>query len=161
MPDKNISEIETAKPLSESDTTKEFISIKITKFWEHDNIPSEIKNLLKGEFRYDGEMYENQPTDKGLRNKIKELGYKGNYTGYIFSKAEAKRINKNGLFICAPPSHFDLKTLSKEGELGYFKVEKWEINDPIVFRYCKGGVQVISKWGLEASDEALVNEINN
>jgi len=143
------------------DVMRDYITIKIVEFWSHHPVSKEIKNLLKGEFRYDGVMYGNEPTEAGLKNHIKELGYKGDYPKYIFKRAEAKRINKSGLFICAPPSHFDLKTLSKEGELGYFKVEKWEINDPIVFRYCKGGVQVISKWGLEASDEALVNEINN
>jgi len=27
--------------------------------------------------------------------------------------------------------------------------------DPIVFRHVKRGIQVITKWGLEADDEAL------
>ncbi len=71
------------------------------------------------------------------------------------------RINTSGLFIAAPKNHFNLEGLSKEGTLGFFDVEIIEIKDPIVFRYVKGGVQVISKWGLEASDPALINPIEN
>jgi hypothetical protein len=28
--------------------------------------------------------------------------------------------------------------------------------DPIVFRFVRGGVLIISKWGLEAEDESLI-----
>lgn len=62
-------------------------------------------------------------------------------------------ISKSGLFIAAPKSDFNLEGLSKKGK-GYFNV--FEIKDPIVFRYVRGGIQVITKWGLEADDDALV-----
>lgn len=65
-------------------------------------------------------------------------------------------IDKSGLFIAAPPSHFNLDGLSKKSKYGFFNVFKQEIKDPIVFRYVRGGIQVITKWGLEAEDEALV-----
>ncbi len=80
---------------------------------------------------------------------------------YIW-KSEKTTIDMQGLFICAPPSNFDTKGLSKKGLLGWFET-KTEIlkDDPIVYRYVRGGVQVLSKWGLEANDGALVNERMN
>ena len=79
---------------------------------------------------------------------------------YDFHTDEMEEINRDGLFIAAPKSHFDLKGLKKKG-LGFFNFTVTEVKDPIVFRYVKGGIQVLSKWGLEANDEMLVNPINN
>jgi uncharacterized protein YdhG (YjbR/CyaY superfamily) len=56
------------------------------------------------------------------------------------------------LYIAAPKSHFNLDGMVKDGEFGY----KQEVKDPIVFRYVKGGIQVLTKWGLEASDPSLI-----
>ncbi len=78
---------------------------------------------------------------------------------YSFSKIET--INKQGLFIAAPPSHFNLEGLKKKSEYGFFEVIQTEIKDPIVFRYVNGGIQIITKWGLEAEDPLLVNPVNN
>jgi hypothetical protein len=60
------------------------------------------------------------------------------------------------LFIAAPKSHFDLTGLSKDGK-GFYKTvsKKIEPKDPIVFRYVEGGIQVLTKWGLEGDDPAL------
>lgn len=80
---------------------------------------------------------------------------------FIVKKVKNVTIHRSGLFIAAPKSHFDLKNKESVGQFGYFNFTITEVKDPIVFRYCKGGVQILSKWGLEASDEALVNEINN
>lgn len=66
-----------------------------------------------------------------------------------------QEIRKDGYFIAAPKSHFDLKGLTKKGK-GFFKPE-----DPIVFKYVKGGILVVTKWGDEANDELLTNEIDN
>ena len=62
---------------------------------------------------------------------------------------------KLGLFIAAPKSHFDLKGVEKTSKYGWGKPE---IKDPIVFRYVRGGVQVLTKWGLEGEDPSLVVE---
>lgn len=66
--------------------------------------------------------------------------------------------NSTGLYICAPEDQFDTTNLVDVNgllKLGRpILVEK----DPIVFRYVRGGVQIITKWGLEAADEALANE---
>lgn len=52
---------------------------------------------------------------------------------------------KLGLFIAAPQDHFEKQ-----------EPQKSFVDDPIVFEYCRGGLVVRSKWGLEASDPALV-----
>ena len=68
---------------------------------------------------------------------------------------------KRGLFIAADMSLFDFgkeEHHEKKG-FGFFKKPKTItiVNpDPIVFRFVKGGILIISKWGLEANDEQLV-----
>lgn len=69
---------------------------------------------------------------------------------------------REGLFIAAPKEHFDLKGLTKDGK-GYYKLDKKSIvkKDPIVFRYVQGGIQILTKWGLEAEDKDLQLPIFN
>jgi hypothetical protein len=71
---------------------------------------------------------------------------------------EMDTVDREGLFIAAPRGDFKLKGLKNKG-LGFFSIST--LKDPIVFRYCRGGIQVITKWGLEASDESLLNEKQN
>lgn len=80
---------------------------------------------------------------------------------YIVNSVKNITERKNGLFIAAPKSHFNLKDLKKSGLFGFLNVTITEVKDPIVFRYCRGGIQIISKWGLEASDEIVVNQKMN
>lgn len=70
-------------------------------------------------------------------------------THYLIKEVINFKQDRQGLFIAAPPSHFKGKDLS----ISFVKIE-----DPIVFRFVKGGVQVLSKWGLEAEDPSLLNE---
>lgn len=58
--------------------------------------------------------------------------------------------------ICAPESDFDMTKLSRKGH----KVEL-NIPDPIVLQPVSGGYLIVTKWGLEASDELVVNEKGN
>jgi hypothetical protein len=63
----------------------------------------------------------------------------------------------NKLHIAAPQSQFkNLEQREKVG-FGFFNRQeiRVEVKDPIVFRFVKGGVLVISKWGDEANDPAL------
>ncbi len=63
---------------------------------------------------------------------------------------------REGYFIAAPKEHFDLKDLTANpNNKGFYKRTSVVKKDPIVFKYVKGGVLIISKWGLEANDEAL------
>lgn len=106
----------------------------------------------------DGENFESH-------NALAEY-LKKNYTtaeninsNYI-NRTENYKENREGLFIAAPKSHFDLRGL-KNVKKGFFSFTMTVTQDPIVFRYVKGGVQVITKWGLEASDEKLLNPTDN
>jgi hypothetical protein len=58
--------------------------------------------------------------------------------------------------ICASKDDFDLTNMRVEK--GYKLVS---IPDPIVLQPVKGGYLIVTKWGLEASDPSLVNEIHN
>lgn len=56
--------------------------------------------------------------------------------------------------ICAPEKDFDTRFMVKKD--GY-KLEY----DPIVLQPVKGGYLIVTKWGLEASDEIVTNPISN
>jgi hypothetical protein len=59
----------------------------------------------------------------------------------------------DNLFIAANKERFDLKRMENiPNTHGY------SVKDPIVFRYCYGGIQIISKWGDDA--ELVVPELN-
>jgi len=68
------------------------------------------------------------------------------------------RVSKAGLHIAAPESHFNLKGLEKKSAHGFFQVFKTEVKDPIVFRYVRGGVLILTKWSVEGEDPSLVVE---
>lgn len=157
VPEKNLAEIEGAQELNYMDAPKNKYFVTITKW--HSSCPSQIRNILGNEFEY--------PIGFGISDDeclriAKKRGYKGDYNGYVYSgsRAHITKIDKSGLFICAPQHHFNTNGLKKKG-LGFFDFTVTKINDPIVFRYVRGGIQVLSKWGLEASDPALLNPINN
>lgn len=58
--------------------------------------------------------------------------------------------------ICAPQKDFDTRNMIVSKDL-----KLMEINDPIVLQPVKDGYLVVSKWGMEASDDNLVNEKMN
>ena len=76
--------------------------------------------------------------------------YRNFYMPMMFSESA-----KLGLSIAAPESHFNLKGLVKTSTFGWGKPE---VKDPIVFRYVRGGIQVLTKWGIEGEDPMLYNE---
>lgn len=91
----------------------------------------------------------------------KGIGEIGTYSFDII-----ERIDKSGLFIAAPSSHFNLDGLDKKSQYGYFNVEKYEVKDPVVFEYCKNNIcRIVTKWGTEDDkaylDPLLTNEIEN
>lgn len=73
-----------------------------------------------------------------------------------FEYRHAKKIPFN---ICAPVSDMNIPS---DHELNGVKISKKEIPDPIVLhRVHKKGFLIVSKWGLEGQDPALVNENAN
>lgn len=168
VPDKNLREIENAQPLKKMDVmVKKYRLIplksdegKFNKFlWsigKEDNVFSEGEDigLLK---RYT--KYSQNPWGFETTTWLYVIWDKSGRNGY-YSFDSVEEISKSDLFICAPKSHFDLKGL-KKNKLGFFNISIVPVDDPIVFRYVKGGIQVLSKWGLEASDKLLTNPVDN
>lgn len=58
--------------------------------------------------------------------------------------------------ICAPQKSFNMNRFEVSAD-GFTLSAK----DPIVLQPVKGGYLIVSKWGDEASDEALLNEVDN
>lgn len=166
VPEKNIKEIESCTNLKQIDVLKQQYEIN-----EVDNL-SEFNKMLDFLGKKDGIFTNEEVKDLTLEYRgarVDEWCF-GNKNGHMlfydlkrkmdfkFRINRYSTINKKGLFIAAPPSHFNLKGLTKKGKYSFLNIIETEVKDPIVFRYCKGGIQVLSKWGLEASEELLVNE---
>lgn len=64
-----------------------------------------------------------------------------------------KHYSKEEFKICAPEKDFDISRMTKKG--------RFLIPDPIVLQPVKGGFLIVSKWGLEANDELVINEKQN
>jgi len=76
----------------------------------------------------------------------------------IATTVTTKEYKKNGYYIAADKSQFNL-TNTIEDESGFGFVAKPTIivknPDPIVFRFVKEGILIITKWGAEANDTEL------
>lgn len=150
VPEKNLAEIESAKPLDESDGAEQFVRV-LSRQFEYTEIAEYEEFKRKHPDGIVGFPYALMD-EKSVEHHIKKR--------YDFFVGRYEELYKEGLFIAAPKSHFNLNGLKNTGK-SFFKSKIIEVKDPIVFRYVKGGIQVLSKWGLEASDESLVNEIYN
>lgn len=75
-----------------------------------------------------------------------------------FTRLTSKKIGENKLQICAPVKDMDISGLElTEG----YKLTKKHIPDPVVLQPVKNGYLILTAWGDEASDELVVNNINN
>ena len=171
VPDKNLKEIENVQSLKSLDVQPDVItrtyydkSYGEGRKWGYNR----IKEILGG----------NSFTDDEIRELAKKYGIslRWNSTSDFFwqvgrkllsedeqciTKEVVETSSRSGLFIAAPKDHFDLTGLTFDKKKGYFQTTIQIKKDPIVFRYVKGGIQVLSKWGLEADDPALQIEILN
>jgi len=69
-------------------------------------------------------------------------------------------IDNAKMLICAPEKDFNLKGLKSFG-LFFKSLTKINVPDPVVLQNVKGGYLIVAAWGDEASDENVVNSINN
>jgi hypothetical protein len=170
VPDKNLKDIEDSQRLDEKDAPGKHIIYRLTDPYNQVNgltreeeyelrevgIPVN-PNVKENTYRLGG-------TSKYNQKDIIEM-YFGKKVTMSWSWAgghEFTETDRSGLFIAAPEKHFDLDGLTFDNKKGYFQVTKTiVVKDPIVFRYVKGGIQVLTKWGLEAEDPALQIEILN
>jgi hypothetical protein len=158
VPPKNVNELLNAQQLRSDDARPDkyrFTKIDCATGHGEDT----IKWLAETEFDFD-------PCKNHLSTDIimkKMCPHKFDKNLFLFwTGSRTEKCNKEGLYIAAPADHFDLKGLEKKGKFGFFEKRVVKIiQDPIVFRYVKGGIQVLSKWGPEAEDPNTFNEINN
>jgi hypothetical protein len=127
--------------------------------------PSDVRT---NKYRYEGVNYretkkyyleQNRLIEDQLEiKKLLEAEFRG-VEIYSRSTSCTKIEDYEPLYIAAPKSMLNLENLreSKSG-FGFFKKHRPEqvaAPDPVVFRFVKGGVLIISKWGPEAEDEML------
>lgn len=169
VPQKNLDEMKKAKKLTTKDTCEKTeillelndLAVKMLAHMGRNNIFTESQ---KKQFLF--EQYKREVPEWLLNERWFSIG------GNIYCEkhglsvedypiyTKSKIVNKNGLFIAAPKSHFDLTNLSKESEFGFFEVKTVEVKDPVVFEFCKNNiVRIISKWGDE--NEQNYSEVNN
>lgn len=154
IPEKNINDMFTMKKIEEKDTDTNYYKLVISIFWK--DIPNNVKQW------FNKSIFDESIVGKTEKQILSLCPIKHNSKYLWEGDASLEKTNKSGLFIAAPKSHFNLEGLHKE-KLGFFEklIIKPEPKDPIVFQYVKGGILVITKWGEEASDPLLLNEIFN
>jgi hypothetical protein len=159
VPEKNLKEIEGAQRLQHSDQPKSLTFYKPKSSQEfHPGCTAnrKIRKQLANGFTV--------PQTRGWTSIEEAAQIKfglGSYYRWGNIYYDRYDIDKSGLFIAAPKKHFDLKGLKSHTKFGYARFQLIVPKDPIVFRYVKGGIQVLSKWGDEADDIALQNAITN
>jgi hypothetical protein len=167
IPEKNVLEMANCRKLDEYDKKEKSILITNFEFWK--DASQEYRNFIKNnvldkEFIINSSILE---YESYFSEFITKLGFAGNKgSEYWFCKINGNSIDKSGLFIAAPSSHFNLDGLDKKSQYGYFNVEKYEVKDPVVFEYCKNNIcRIVTKWGTEDDqaylDPLLTNEIEN
>jgi hypothetical protein len=100
--------------------------------------------------------------DSPIWNAAYDEAKKRGYHWPASIKVKSFTTNYAGFYIAAPKSHFaGLGGFVRKG-FGFLQSKTWKLvsepKDPIVFRYVRGGVLIISKWGTEAEDELLKND---
>lgn len=153
VPIKNMEAIFEAQELKEGDERPEEWKINNLKW--HSSMKGHSKELKKRILEH---AYDKRPSDSLIRKVFPEI-----ITSWVYEgEPDCTKMDYTGLFIAAPETHFDLKGLERGKTKGFFKtVTKKMPPDPIVFRYVKGGIQVLTKWGIEANDPELANPLDN
>lgn len=178
IPEKNVLEMKNCKKLENEDKFQEVF------FIEEVSNKKDFEKLLEflGKTKYEisnEDVARCHRLHKSRRSNVDKewlFGTDADHMVFYDTKTALKldfrirkysKINKSGLFIAAPKSHFNLQGLDKKSKFGFFKVQITEVKDPVVFEYCRDSiVRIISKWGVEGEDKAyldptLQNEILN
>lgn len=161
VPDKNLFDIENAEEVDVLDRVENEYWIEITKSYYERKIPSNQpkKFILPKEIKR-SYLSTNHSASRWSILNTHLSGFSDSSTWFVENHT-CTEIKKEGLFIAAPMSHFKMDGLKKKGRFGFLNISITEVKDPIVFRYVRGGIQIITKWGLEASDPSLLNDIDN
>lgn len=167
VPEKNLIEIENAKSVITQDLASNRYFYKPTDLRGQERILRKFfKKNPEVEIESDAvNTYASHisPDRRFMYKSLKKYGIEDPmYTSFPDMPCEIRvEDRQKGLFIAATPDNFILDKGKKTSTFGYSEFSTYKYDDPIVFRYCKDGIQVITKWGLEASDPVLVNQIEN
>ena len=171
IPEKNLQDIENCKKLDELDSPTIFYKILDVDGKEDFKKFCKILNLNPN-YISNAQVRQIHINYKGYCPEGWLFGENSDHMVFVHAKEALKldfrireyaRENREGLFIAAPKSHFNLEELdNEENQKGWFKVIKSESKDPIVFEFCRDNiVRVITKWGLEGEDPDLQVPILN
>lgn len=169
IPEKNVLEMSNVKKLEKEDNIEELIQLngiennKLLKLIGHPDgvfTQSQIDDLC---IKYHGWNVDEWTLNARVITWLYVISKSFNLNHYkYYSYDSVEIINKNGLFIAAPKSHFNLNKLNKKSKFGYFKVTKQEVKDPVVFEYCKNNiVRIITKWGTDDDQSYLDSSLTN
>lgn len=140
VPEKNLKEIEAFSLRDEE---------KIKRDTSMDEYDRQIQMRLMQSQRNFGQL--GQPNWVNQLNQLNQPSYNQQ------PKERTAYFTKPEFQICAPIKDFDTRLLNvKDG----YRLEQ-HIPDPIVLQPVKGGYLIVSKWGLEANDEIVINEKMN
>jgi hypothetical protein len=145
IPDKNIDEIENFKLREEDFSEEEVQYLHGSDIWSR--MFNELEQYLGG---FDPIRYETKS------DSVMASGLAAYISSDKNTKEEKPKMKKADLKIVASVKDFDTSRMQVTD--GY-KLE--HIPDPIVLQPVIGGYLIVSKWGLEASDEIAVNQAMN
>lgn len=159
IPEKNLCEIENFKLHAEDYLPKQSVfswydnlEFMQRQMYQSMGIPTDVDSygFVQGKKRRSGSNY--------LENYIRGFGpYQHEPLALKSTSANKKETvvetEKPSFKICAPKTEFKTS--------GMIVTDGYILKDPIVLQPVKGGYLIISKWGLEASDEIVVNEVEN
>lgn len=160
IPEKNITEIENFKLRKEDFSPKShsFSWLSGVEYWQRQMLesmamPSRLNDSGTLGFVYSKPRRSGNGYLEDYISGIDPFGKMELGSTSADKKEDTVETEKPAFKICAPKSEF--KTM------GMIVTDGYILRDPIVLQPVKGGYLIVSKWGLEASDEALVNEIEN
>ncbi len=162
VPEKNLAEIANVRPIDKLHEQEDKYSVAVS-FAGDSYTNKQMNSFFKNPIPVSAELAR-EITSRSLHwwPLCERLGYSGKEPTFQSGiNHTIIKEDRQGLFIAAPKSHFDLDGVEMASKFGYASISRIVVRDPIVFRYCKGGIQVLSKWGLEASDPLVVNEKMN
>ena len=159
VPIKNLLEIQYAKPLHIDDRPSDLIKLKMNY---NNSVPRAVKNWFDDRIFLSREL-PSELDDYTLR-EFCPIKFNARWL-YKTNGLTLIRMSRQGFFIAAPKTHFDLTTLLNNNSncFEYNEVKYEQLNkDPIVFRFINGNyVQILTKWGEESEDVNLTNPISN
>lgn len=98
--------------------------------------------------------------DLVFQGVLDDWKYKETFNFLTIEECENRKlieVKEEGLYISCPKSEAKINSGYSVKEDGFVLKDK-EVKDPIVLKPVVGGFLIVTKWGLEASDEIVINQ---